>query len=561
MVLNIVALLLVLAITFVQSIFGVFSGMISAFCSLFAALVAFGYYEALNDVVTKQLELHPAYSEPICLIVLFIGVLTGLRYAADNLIRGNVNVPQYVDWIGAGVFGFISAQICVGMAVICTLMLPIGGAVLGFSRYERAEEGTSEHAGMVKWERRALWTRCDEMTVGMVTLVSTGSLSNGSSAFNAVYPDFMDAVYYSTNTVQSTSTPSPFREKVDGFTSGLKVSEWWEQKDALEGRYRKAVPELKAMSPPYERISFAALPGKKLIGVRMTLLPAAADRNKSQRLHLFRPGMLRLVGKNGENYEQYPARVISNADDKIDFVNRIADLDNNFSLNGDSDRFIDAYFEVNDGFTPQFAEYRRHARAAVPAAPAKSIPVALKGGGAPDGSGTVAASDAARQGSGLTFGRIVDGRSGDSIAMPLGVSPTKSKRGQDVTIEGESFAGGRLSGEKSRLEPDSGEGKVERFKAPAGWRLCQIMYKPKQAASLAGQVFNFVGQLQQFKARDDRGSDLELAGYWVKIKRGNNEYYEIFYNGSPDNKVNPTYNWMIDLKDVEQKELRDQDDA
>lgn len=566
MVLNLIALLLIAAVTFVQSIFGLFSGLLSAFCSVFAAVVAFGFYEALNDVLTKQLELHPAYTEPISLLLLFIVTLAALRYLADTFIRGNVNVPQYVDWAGAGIFGFISAQICVGMAVICTLMLPIGGSVLGFSRYDRSEEGAGEHPGTVRWERSAMWTRCDEMTVGLVSLLSNGSLSTGSTAFGAVYPDYMDAVFYSTNTVMANSSTSPFREKGDGFTNGLKVTEWWEQATPLEGRYRKEVPTLKESAPPYDRMTYSASSGKKLLGVRLALLPNGGDRNKSQRLHLFRPGMLRLVGRNGDSYEQYPARVIGNADDKIEYANRIADLDNNFSLPGDNDRYVDVYFEVKDGFTPMFCEYRHHARAAMPAERDKAPPVALKGGNGPTGTGTggdvVAKGGSGGKQGGLMFGSLMEFPYGDNKSLPLEMSPSKTKKGE-TTVEGEAFVSGRIFGTKEALAPDNGEpGKLTFFKVPDKKRLCQVHYKPKKALSVVGEVFAYAAQLNQYRAVDDRGNQIPLAGYWVKIKRGNNDYYEIFYNGDPENNPpNPTYNSMIDVKAVEQKELRDQDDA
>ncbi len=60
MILNIIALVLILGITFMHSIFGLFSGLINVFCAIAAAVVALGCFEAVNDLVTSEMGLHPS---------------------------------------------------------------------------------------------------------------------------------------------------------------------------------------------------------------------------------------------------------------------------------------------------------------------------------------------------------------------------------------------------------------------------------------------------------------------------------------------------------------------
>src|SRR5262245_43523435 len=267
MVFNVITFFLVLGITFLQSVFGFFSGLINLFCVMISVAVAFGFYENLNLFVTDATGWSPAYVEPSCLVVLFLLTLTLLRTGADNLIRGNVHVPQWMDWGGATICGFINAQLTIGTLAIGVAMLPIGGAPMGFERYSRTEE-TADNKVSAKFQRNNLWTRTDEMKIGFVNLLSGGSM-RGATHLSAVYPDFADAVFYSTNTVQPESTPSPYRDKKsgDGFKEGLKIETWWIQKQPLvEPRYRKGIPTERVRLPPMEgtKEPFKAQAGNEL---------------------------------------------------------------------------------------------------------------------------------------------------------------------------------------------------------------------------------------------------------------------------------------------------------
>ncbi len=561
MALNATTLLLVLAITFMQSIFGFFSGMINVFCSIVSVVVALGFYEALNDFITRSFELHPGYTEPICLIALFILTMAVTRTLADNYIRGNVKVPMAVDWGGAAVCGFINAQLIVGMIVLAVLMLPLGGTVLQFSRYERnPDDQDFDHPDLVKFDRNHLWSRSDEFTVGLFNLISGGSMK-GRTAFASVYPDFTDVVFFTTNTVQAESTPSPYRKEKgredDGFKKGLVVEQWWEETGPIEARYRKEVPTARQQTPDYDRTTFKVAPGKKLIATHLVLHKSSADREKSDVLHLFRPTMLRLVGTRGGNYEQYVPCILANADSKIAGQPRIVDYDNNFSLPARGNVRIYAYFEVDRDFRPTFVEYRRHARASLPARSEETPELQLTLAG--DAGERRRGRDAS---GGRTFGRVLEENSGDNPRLPFAMARRVLQgAGSDVTLDRDEFAAGRVFGARSRLEQTGDGAKVEEFKVPAGWRLLQVRYKPKEARTVAGQVFNYVGQLNQYYAEDTAANRYPLAGYYAIVTRGREEYIELFYAGDPDSPEAISFNQMLDFKQLQRSEINDQDES
>jgi hypothetical protein len=554
MPLNIVALVMVLAITFMHSIFGFFSGIINAFCVIASAAIAFGFYEAVNDLVTKSFALHPGYTEPICLIALFIVSIVVLRTLADNYIRGNVKLPPVVDWGGAGVCGFVNAQVFVGMLILGVQMLPLGGRVLGYSAWQRSEYGDNDadHPQLIKFERNHLWTRPDEFTAGLFKLLSNGSL-RGTTAFASVYPDFTEAVYFSTNTVQRDSTPSPYRKERgrddDGFAKGLRIDGWWEEAGPIEGRYRREAPTERQPAPDYSRVTFEPAPGKKLIGTRLRLNASAADKDNRSPIHLFRPTMLRLVGTANGKPQHYAARIIANADARLEGRHRIVDYDNNFSLPGTFSEAIYAYYEVDEAFRPAFVEYRRHARAAVPAQPEEDPQVTL----------TMGAETTDRRDERQTFARSLETGSMDNRKLPFDMTRRAFQGAGDVTLDGDEFVSGRIFGSLSRLE-HSGDGpKVENFSIPEGMRMVQVRYQPQRVQSIVGQVFNFVGQLNRYRLVDSNGEYHWLSGYYAIVTRGNQQYIEMFYAGAPDTPLGISYNNMLDFRDIERNEINDQE--
>jgi uncharacterized membrane protein required for colicin V production len=576
MVLNIVALLLVLGITFMSSLFGLYSGILNLMCTVTALAVSFGCYEPLNDLLTSQ-GLPPSFTEPAALVLLFVVTLLVLRTLSDTFLRGNVHVPMYVDWAGGAVCGFFAGQITIGVLVIGFLMLPWGGRAMMFSRYERdADNKTYREADdippdqrrqeeRVVFRRKHLWLRSDDFAVGLFNMLSRGSLS-GNTTFASVYPDFTEWVFWSGNNIQHESTTAPLRdEKEDGFKNGLKVETWWEQTQRLtqDGlRYRKGVPDKTTPKPPYEAIDYKPEAGHKLIGMRLDLLHASADRDKRSAYHRFRPSMIRLVGEipqaegPGEPREYIP-QIIGGADANIGSFLRVVDLDNNLGLPATSSNPIDVYFEVDEHFEPHFVEYRRHARVAVSKSqfaknpPAERLALAAE----PTKGAKAKATGAAR-----FIDTVNRGLSGDRDKLPFVLRLDKVRPMLDVQLDGLLLVSGRLSGDRSALElPEKDADKnVAKFKVPEGQRIFQLATKPRRANSLLGQAMDFAGGVtNQYQAFDDTGKGYPLVGYYMIYKKAGQEQFELVF--LPDD---PSFRGMVEFKDASvRKALEDQDDA
>ena len=557
MALNICALLLVVGITFMNSIFGLFSGLINAFCAIIAAVVALGYSEALNDLITKQTGLHPSYSEPVCLIVLFIITLVALRLAVDKGIRGNVRIPMYLDWGGGAVAGIVIGQICVGILLLGVMMLPFGGRVMQYQRYERDEDNDVDDRGYVEFRRNSIWLRSDEFTAGLVNLLSNGSL-RGKTPLAAVYPNFPEWVSWSGNTVQPEPITAPRRDdKGDGFERGLRVAMWWEPKGSVEGRYRKELPTRENQAPQYTRKVYTPEADMKLIAVQLEMDQSSADRaGKQSPYHRFRPTMIRVVGDVNEEPRHYAARLLGGADPRIGDALRIADVDNNFAIAAGAKTVVNAYFEVDEEFRPHFVEYRRHARAAVPPEPADKPPDEALAAVAAATSAEPQRGTGTRRGT-TGFMRTLVQPYGDIDDLPFRMSAARVRGGTDVTVEGELFVSGRIAGDRERLEASEDEATVGKFKLPAGSHLCQVRYQPYKAQTLVGDVFNYAARTaNQYSAYDNEGNRYPLVGYFAIVPRSRGTtYLELFFAGGRDDPLSMTFRGMLDFKHIEPREL------
>ncbi|MBN2445825.1 MAG: hypothetical protein JXO22_03825 [Phycisphaerae bacterium] len=578
MVLVIAVVALVLGITFYQSLFGLFSGIVNLFCTIVAMVIAFAFLEPLNLFVTGQ-GIHQSFSEPCCFVGLYVLAQAALRYLADTFLRGNVRVPMYADWIGGAVCAFLNAEITVGILVIGFLMLPFGGRSMMFSRFERDSKGKTDANGYVVFERHNLsFLRPDDFTVGLFNILSSGSLKGGSvtdeahpdRAFASVYPDFTRWVFWTGNTVQPETATAPFRDdEGDGFKDGVGITNWWEEPGPLMAQYCKTLPsyenrnDLNFDAPaPYNVPS-----DKNLLGIRLVLKRAARDRGKEGEgaAHRFRPTQIRLVGTLRGEPTEYTPRLIGGLPENDDRRltapwRRVVDLDSDFTLSAAA-ATIDAYFEVDPGFDPWFVEYRRHARVEVRGEPEKTPPPPLGAGGAESADASVSAeptgeprpSTGDRHGATSGLQSINPDISGVSsqIPMPIATSAVGS-----AEVDGSDLVCGRIAGSASRVLAAEGAPRLERFAVPDGQYLLQVNCTPFGPRSLLGQVFNFAGSVtSQYFAVDDRNNRYPLAGYYGVVPRGGEPYIELYYVGGPDTPEAMSFRGMLDFTEIKD-ELR-----
>ncbi|MGD8452001.1 MAG: CvpA family protein [Phycisphaerae bacterium] len=575
MALSIFVVLLVLGITFMHSIFGLFSGLIDLLCCVSAMVVAFGLVDQVNDLATQQ-GLAPSYTLPVCFVLLFAVTHTVLRLAADNLLRGNVRLPMYVDWVGGAVCGFLIGMISVGVLVLGFLMLPWGGPfesgdsrVAGYSRYQRTDEPNEVPAEghFVRFQRNnvGFFLRPDEFTIGLFNLLSNGSLK-GETTFASVYPDYSEWVFWTGNTVQDESAISPYRDdKADGWgDKGITITSWWWQKDPVNCRYRWKLPtrqqkldsDTERIFPRYDyepgentdRVGGKDTGERQLLGMRLKLHMGVADRAEDGTpMHRFRSTMFRVVGEVRGEPRQYHALILGGVDPGTDML-RLADIDNNFAIPAAEDPEVDAYFEVDEGFQPHFVEYRRFARTTLPAdlraeaAPSETLYVAERGG-RPRATGWSRFIDA-----------VIPEGSGELTTLPFPMNRTAM--GAEAEFVGDRFQSGRIAGPVDSLR-GVGPGTIREIAVPQDQRLFQLRCRARRARTLAGQVFNFVsGVTNQYQARDGNGAEYPLAGYYGIVKRDGKDYIELYLVGEIDA---PAFRGMLDFKDIDIQELRRED--
>jgi hypothetical protein len=558
-VLNIFVILFVLGITFMHSIFGLFSGLINLVCAIAAMVVAFAFFGVLSAFATAQF-LHPSYTLPVCFVLLFFLTHLILRLAADNLIRGNVRLPMYLDWGGAAFCGFVIAMITVGMTVLGFLMLPWGGRVMMYSRLERQAklDGDSPQTQVArfKYNHVGWFLRPDEFTVGLFNVLSKGSL-RAETTLATVYPDFPAWVFWSGNTVQNESVTAPFRDdRADGWgDKGISVVTWWEQKTPVETRYRSLLPkeEFREFEVPFFPRTYQADAGKRFIGVRIKLPRASADRDEGTPHHRFRCTMIRVVGEAGGEPKDYFAKILGGTDPEFD-APRGVDPDNNFAIPCTGDETaLDAYFEVDDNFKPHFIEYRRYARVALPAEPAAAAP-----------SDRLVAASTEQQGDQVQMvgamrfiDAIITDGTGDKPALPLTINRTAlaaQTGNEDFSPDGR-LKSGRITGFVDELR-GAGPGTIRDFAPPEGKRLFQLRCHAKKAYSLAGKVFDFAGSvLNTYQAKTDNG-EVPLDGYYAIVKRNGKDFIELYI---PNETEGPAFRHSFDFKSITNAELRADD--
>lgn len=551
MVLNVFALLFVLGLTFLHSLFGLFSGLINVTVAIVSLGVAFGFVEPVNNLLTGSANLHSSYTEPLTLVLLFVITFFVLRFLTDTFIRGNVHIPRHLDWIGGGVCGFVIAQICVGVMVLGFLMLPFGGRVMMFERIERdVDEEVDPDTNRVYFDRNHLWLRSDEFAAGLASLLSSGSLRAGARLAD-VYPDYPEWVFWSGNQVQHESLTAPTRDKGDGFREGVKVKKWWVQiTPPGQVLYRKKRPtqdDIKSSQagvdpsmnlPPWEPTEYRLQPGHKLIGMRLGLTQSAADRDDKDSVnHRFRPTVIRLVGDvvqpdGSREPQQHAAQILGGADPLAGSTLRLADPDTNFSMLAISENELDVYFEVPEEFEPRFVEYRRHARAAVVAGQREEKP--------PEDQLAALVRDSSGQIVKHGMARLIDDinldASGDKPSLPFKISVAKlgsSAEAREGALASVEVGSEIITGRKRDLQGEGGQ-TVDRLLPPEGQRIFKLESKTRKMQSLAGQIMNFVGATTNvYTAIGNDGKTYPLAGYYALYDRDGDQYLELFYTPNP----------------------------
>jgi len=573
--LSLFTVVLILTITFYQGLQGLFTAVITCVLTILAAGLAFGFYEDLYFI--KLIQYQPEHGRAIALLAIFFLTLLILRTLLDLLIKGNMQFPLYVDRIGGGLVGFVTAMIIVGMLVIGLQMLPFGTSFLGFARYALVDETEQVLApdpededsaarafqsrldwSKVRHRRRSIWLKPDGFTAGLMSHLSDNALQ-GRNRLSRSYPDLLRSLH--------NARSGHFRESrhtVD--PDALRVTSYWDmppksfyirepaEPAEQEGRRRGKRTKTIGLTLAKEPLG----PEFKRIVVRATI---SADAKDSDHYHRFTTEQFRLVAPSRKDgpYEEYFLAGINFAQ-----ARRWIRLDRGecITRKPQGPLELDLVFEVPDRpeFKPLFLEYKQNARAELrasmdkteegppqPLAPAPEAGDAKKKGG--------------RQPGGRKPPAPPPGSRDDRPNSPGARSPPQPKQQDRISGLGparkeSTFSdqlpftltnytgsqieapGGTLRGARhlyAELDADwvplaGNKRPVRSLQVPEGSRLLQLSVEKLHAQSWLGNIYGgIIGNIRDFYLIDAGGKEYMPVGSYAMAVVDGKALFEMIY--------------------------------
>ncbi len=564
---------LVLAVTFYQGLLGLFTSAINCMLTILAAALAFGFYEDLYYGGPYPLIEHqPEQGRAIALMAIFIISLIVMRLIVDLLIKENMKFPVYIDRIGGGILGFVTAMLTIGMLCIGIEMLPFSHEFLGFSRYNMYEretgkpvvliprdekKGTDADAlaeldlSTVKLVRQRLWVSPDSFTVGLASFLSDNALT-GTNSLSKVSPDLLDELFWMHFAPQGQNTS--VARKPDAIT----VEACWVLKDDLY------VPEKSKSGDSDKKIKLNApkddyqLPdGYRWLVVRAKLSKDATDDGISYR---FTTGQVRLVtrSKSGAAHDYHLVGIDALPESLSDVPAKIKTLYYRLTpgqtIARKSGRF-DFVFQVPEEEDPSLIVFRVNARAEVrgvskeePGPLSASPKNASNKGGKGNGSsrannssrnsgrnGGSADNGNANSGNKPEINKHTNGDPGDEArsggrTRRYTADETGSFFGEELPLTLTSYnteaievrnpkilgGNGRLTAKLDQNDqPLKGnQPALSSFDVPSDKRLLQVSVRRLHPGSTLAQAMDFARQLGNVEVKDDAGGKYPAVGTW-----------------------------------------------
>lgn len=552
--LSLLIALLVLGVAIFQAAQGAFSALLMCVLSILCAAAAFGAHDWLANTLVAPYFL-PDYAHAIALAATFGVPLIGLRVLLDRFLQRACPLPGLVDKIGGGLCGLITGQVAVGVFAICLQLIPFGTSILGYSRFESTmpKPGGGASAVAVRGPERnlGLGLSPDRFTFALLNTLSRGVFA-GSVNLSADYPDFVQAIAWNNTVPAELSRYAPPKSiAIQGDEPVDKLFSF------TRGDERGSTPDIYAEIP--------AKPDKQLRMVRVQLKNEARDANKS---HKFTLRQFRLVGRaqsGGALEQHFPIAVYQ--EDPRQPVNRYITTRKDHRAEHpvvdlpltprEDNSVVEVVFELPKGFSPDFLEYKRSARAKVTfsqakpndgAAPAGQPPATPDTGstaaGAPAGEPPATTGEApsrggrrrgsasetvpdSGQGGRVRTATAISGRSFFGDALPITLKAYRSLPNTDTGSE--ALKSGHLVAELAAQEQGKDQ-PVARFTVPRDKRLLHLSVKALHARSGLGKALSqAVNVAQNFVVTDANGRQYVLSGKYAIATVGGNDVMEIQY--------------------------------
>jgi hypothetical protein len=142
---NIIAIVVVLGVTYLWLIRGFFSAFIHLLCVIVAGAVAFAAWEPLAYWILGSSDPHGIFAGTawgVALGIPFAITLIVLRIVVDLLIPANAVIASGPNYAGGAVCGLIAGLIASGFVVLSTGFMRVGSAVMGYQPIAFAANGS-----------------------------------------------------------------------------------------------------------------------------------------------------------------------------------------------------------------------------------------------------------------------------------------------------------------------------------------------------------------------------------------------------------------------------------
>ena len=540
MILSLIFLILIFAVTLKQATQGLFSALIMAVLTILCAGMSVGLHEWIGAELVAQYW-KPDYAHAIALGVPFGVVLLLLRAVFDKLIRRACLLPAWIDRIGGGTCGLVTALVMVGVMAASVQMVPFGPSIIGFARVPsavRAEGGAPISTALE--EQRNLWFSPDRFAIAVAGMLSDGIFS-GERSFTGDNPDLMQTVGWVQSAPPGVSRFAPAKSvSVIGTELVKEVFQF------TAGDDRSGVPAT------YEAVNPKA--GMDLRMVRLQIQNSARDVNKSI---IFTPRQIHISGKTPDGAtRQYFPIAIQQADASQP-VNRhislrkargafVSIVDDPMSPR-EGDNKIELVFEVPKGFEPSLVEYKRGGRSvitlsstgadrAAPQSPPESggsatpAPPPSEPGAAPlqrrPRPGDESGGETGRGGN-VRGATAQGGRSffGEQLPMPM----KAYRKLANSEVNRGALIGGHLAGEVDKQATGS-ESEVTKFEVPSDKRLLHLDVQKLQARSGLGRALTAAVALsQRYTVEGANGTLYDVVGKYAVADVGGTRVVEVQY--------------------------------
>ncbi len=515
------------AVTYMQAIQGLTSAAITCILVVISTVVSFGTYEAIAESVFAGFA--PEYAHALALAAMFAVPLIIMRVLLDMWIPRSNLLPQIIDRLAGGVFGFFSAILTTGVIACAIQMVPWGPAV------SQEGEVSGGFFGYLPFnptkpndEQSALWLNPDQFAVACVSTLSVNTFSDAdkNDSFGRQHADMIkDLAWAHSLPLGVSRNIAPDDVKV------IDVGQLTYLFDI--GIDQRNGPDFANPVDPKG--------GNMFVYVSFEISDKHKDVDDKQR---YNTTSVRIFGESRGTMMSIPAKAVIDPDDPSRYLvqmkrgNQEPYLIASEMFMVPSTNKIEVAFEVPEDFDPIEVRYKvggivpftKSQRAVLTGEDPTAMPQA-SATGQEQSTQTASASNNSDSQSGSSGGGRVSGvkfkssRFGDDLPMTF-----TAFQESDTEIQSGVLAQGLITGKIADQGSVKSSGPVEALKVPSGKSLLQLNVESLKAGSTLGRALNFsVKTLENYTVEDDQGNQILACGKYAIADVGGETFFELTY--------------------------------